>query len=329
MLANSTSPSQTKHSCRSTRSELTRGSLDGRVAGALAVRPFLPPRARREVGWREWGTGRWWPSGALARRCFGSPRLRIQSRRGIWWGHAEHCLCANSGAVVAVFGALLGTQESPMAPRQTLTAALFLSVAAVASGTAQRPRSATRTPEALQRACDGGDMRACVDLGVRYDDGRGVAQSDTLAAELWRRACDGGSFLGCEKLGRAYSTGRGVPRSDTLAVELFQRACDGGNMAGCGNLGASYAGGRVVPQSDTRAVELFRRACDGGDMLGCSSLGHMYQDGRGVAQSDTRAAELYRRACDRGEVMGCFFLDVRGWPRRATRRRSVSPGVRP
>lgn len=93
-----------------------------------------------------------------------------------------------------------------------------------------------------------------------------------LPGPRYRRACDGGNMLACSNLGLMYANGRGVSPSDTRAVELYERACDGGEMGGCARLGAMYASGRGVPQSETRAAELYRRACDGGHSVSCDWL---------------------------------------------------------
>jgi TPR repeat protein len=169
-------------------------------------------------------------------------------------------------------------------------------------------QNAARAVELLRRACDGGDMFGCTNLGVIYSDGRGVAQDAARAVELYRQACDGGDMNGCANLGVACESGRGVTQDAPHAVELYRRACDGGHMRGCVNLGVMYLNGRGVTHDPARAVELSRRACDGGHMRGCVNLGVMYSNGRGVTHDPARAVELYRRACDGGHMPGCVNL---------------------
>ena len=57
------------------------------------------------------------------------------------------------------------------------------------------------------------------------------------------KACDGGNMLGCHNLGIMYTNGNGVKKDFSKAVELFKKVCDGGEVRGCGNLGAMYANG--------------------------------------------------------------------------------------
>jgi hypothetical protein len=87
-----------------------------------------------------------------------------------------------------------------------------------------------------RRACDGGDMRACSNLGVMYADGAGVREDDARAVELYRQACHGGSMEGCYFLGAMYANGEGVRKDKAYAVEFYRQACDGGYQYACGRL---------------------------------------------------------------------------------------------
>jgi hypothetical protein len=52
-----------------------------------------------------------------------------------------------------------------------------------------------------------------------------------------QRACDGGDMKGCTNLGLFYETGRGgLPKSAVRAMTLQQRACDAGNTRGCASV---------------------------------------------------------------------------------------------
>ena len=58
--------------------------------------------------------------------------------------------------------------------------------------------------ELFKKACDGGEMRGCVTLGVMYADGDGVEKDLGKAAQLYKKACDGGEMLGCRNLDIIY-----------------------------------------------------------------------------------------------------------------------------
>src|SRR4051812_12546213 len=59
----------------------------------------------------------------------------------------------------------------------------------------------------------------------------------TQTAALYQKACDGGQMLGCNNLGVFYEHGTGVGQDAAKAAALYQKACDGGEMRGCNNLG--------------------------------------------------------------------------------------------
>jgi TPR repeat protein len=104
-----------------------------------------------------------------------------------------------------------------------------------------------RSFELYTRACDGGDMGACLDPGNQYADGRGTARDDQKAAALYQKACDGGQPVGCRNLGRWYARGRAVPRDQVRARELYERGCDGGDAGSCNNLGNIFSDGAAWP----------------------------------------------------------------------------------
>ena len=67
--------------------------------------------------------------------------------------------------------------------------------------------------ESFKKACDGGNMRACFNLGAMYEYGNGVEKNEQKAAELYKKACDGGEMFGCGTLGAMYANGDGVEKN--------------------------------------------------------------------------------------------------------------------
>ena len=64
-----------------------------------------------------------------------------------------------------------------------------------------------------------GDASAQTNLGVMYDNGRGVGQSDAKAFEWFSKAAAQGDASGQTNLGVMYAKGRGVGQSDAKAFE--------------------------------------------------------------------------------------------------------------
>ena len=64
--------------------------------------------------------------------------------------------------------------------------------------------------ESFKKACDGGEVRGCFNLGFMYTNGNGAEEDFSKAAELFKKACNGGEMLGCRNLGIMYDNGNGV-----------------------------------------------------------------------------------------------------------------------
>jgi hypothetical protein len=156
-----------------------------------------------------------------------------------------------------------------------------------------------------KKACEGGDVATCSELGRRCARGEGVPVDTDLAAYAWRRGCDGGDMDSCAGLGVIHMRGTGAAQDLPEAVRLLLKACDGGSMNGCANLGYLYARGDGVIKDATKAAKLCKKACDADEPAGCKNLGVMYEEGNGLKKDPAQALELYKRACKRGSTEAC------------------------
>jgi hypothetical protein len=66
-----------------------------------------------------------------------------------------------------------------------------------------------------------------------YLNGQGIPKDAGLAAGLFQRACEGGEVAACANLGLMYQSGRGVPRDEARAAALLRAACDRGFGEAC------------------------------------------------------------------------------------------------
>jgi len=128
--------------------------------------------------------------------------------------------------------------------------------------------------------------------------------------QAFRKACEGGNMRGCLELGRLYDYGAGVPKDNHKASDLYKAACDGGNMRGCASLGTSYRDGEGVAEDlgiqdrSQKGFQLHKKACDGGDVYGCDKLAYYHY------REYTKSTALYHKTCMAGSVVGCANL---GW----------------
>ena len=168
-----------------------------------------------------------------------------------------------------------------------------------------------RAATLYEKACDMGESRGCVMLGMLYFQGAGVEKAETRTFSLMKKACDMGGGYGCFNLGLMYKDGTGRPaalvayggveKDIAQAATLYEKACDLGDGSGCIELGVLYLNGipfsSVIQKDEARAVTLFEKACDRGYSVGCNKLGILYRDGDGVQQDVARSQELFQKAC--------------------------------
>jgi TPR repeat protein len=143
-----------------------------------------------------------------------------------------------------------------------------------------------------QPLAEQGNARAQFNLGVIYDEGRGVERSRAKAIEWWSKAADQNLAVAQHNLAMMQiDTPDGQPDIEG-AVKWLERSLY--------TLGRIYADGVGVPEDDDKAFALLLAAGQGGLDRAQYDLAEMYRDGRGVAADQSRAAEWFRRAAMQG-----------------------------
>jgi Sel1 repeat len=87
---------------------------------------------------------------------------------------------------------------------------------------------AVRFNQALAKA-ESGDAQAQAAVAAMFDQGKGVAQSDSEAARWWGKAAHQGIRSAQHNLGVAYASGSGVPRNITNAIFWLRKAAEQGD----------------------------------------------------------------------------------------------------
>lgn len=158
--------------------------------------------------------------------------------------------------------------------------------------------------------CTVGSAGACNVLARNHDEGDGTDVRDDLAVSFYRQACDGGNVTACENLGIMYENAEGVAPDPAAAALHFERACPT-KVSACRRLAALYVAGQIT--TDSSVASTLERACDGHDddaMRSCNALARMFDVGRGVPRDDRHAVRLYRRACDGHLDVACYNLSL-------------------
>jgi TPR repeat protein len=162
----------------------------------------------------------------------------------------------------------------------------------------------------LQQVCNAGDPRGCMNLGLAYSNGAGVARDRNRSAELFRQACAAKNPVGCNALGYSYANGMGVEKDLVRAAQLYRESCDGGVAIGCYHLALSYENGLGLEKDPVRAAEFYRQACDGKKANACANVGRLYSTGTGVAKNLAESAKFYGFGCNLDDSRSCHELSI-------------------
>ena len=157
------------------------------------------------------------------------------------------------------------------------------------------------------KAADKGDAWAQVDLGQIYLDGEcGVKKDYVQAVSLFRKAVRKKDELAFFNLGLCYDFGKGVRQSDTLACRYYAESVRLGNVKAMCNLGAilvDYEG------SQKAGVMWTRRAAMRGDDKAQHNLGEWYANGEcGLKKSGRLAMKWLGKAAEQGNKAASRML---------------------
>jgi uncharacterized protein len=90
--------------------------------------------------------------------------------------------------------------------------------------------------------------------------GEGVTKDKAIATPLFKKACDGGNMRGCINLGNLYSHGKVSAQDLKTAARLYTKACNCGDAIGCCNLGSMYGDGMSVAEKHEDSNPLLQKS---------------------------------------------------------------------
>jgi uncharacterized protein len=137
----------------------------------------------------------------------------------------------------------------------------------------------------LREGAEAGNADAQLQLGLAYQEGKGVTQSYAEAARWFRKAAAAGYDPAQCVLGVAYQAGKGVAQDYAEAARWFRKAAQSGNADGGLLLGLAYKDGKGATQDYAEAARWFRKAAETGYAPAQCALGLAYQEGEGVPQN--------------------------------------------
>ena len=158
----------------------------------------------------------------------------------------------------------------------------------------------------FQPLAEQGDASAQSNLGVMYEQGRGVAQNYREAMRWFRLAAMQGDASAQSNLGVMYFKGQGIAQDFREAMRWYWLGAGQGNAEAQFNLGVMYEQGRGVPQDLLRAHMWFNLAASqSSDENGKLAI----KNREGVTRRLTRAqvfeAQEMARHCEANGFKNC------------------------
>jgi TPR repeat protein len=160
-----------------------------------------------------------------------------------------------------------------------------------------------------QKLAEAGDRQAMNNLGVLYDQGKGLEADAGRAVYWFEKAARAGHLAGMSNYGRMLESGRGIAENPREAALWFDRAAREGQPEAQYNLGLLYERGRGVKQDDRTAAAWFGRAAAQQQVEALARLGHCYRLGKGVPQNAARATLLFYAAAMSGQAQAIKALE--------------------
>ena len=144
-----------------------------------------------------------------------------------------------------------------------------------------------------RKAAEQGDAVAQFNLGLKYDNGQGVAQDYTKAVYWYTKSAEQGIAQAQFNLGLMYYNGQGVSQDYAKAVELFTKSAEQGDATAQCNLGNIYENGTPIY---SKTVVL-------------NADGSMTKNVIGIAKDHKKAIYWYTKAAEQGNADAQKALD--------------------
>lgn len=178
----------------------------------------------------------------------------------------------------------------------------------VITDSASVKQSSREYPGNVREAAVQGDAEAQFNLGVSYDNGKGVPKDYQQAVSWYRKAAEQGHAKAQFNLGMSYANGQGVPKDDQQAIAWLRKSAEQGDVNAQFNLGVIYGNGLGVPKDDQQAIAWYRKAAEQGNAEAQFYLGVSYVSGQGKAQDYQRAATWFRKSAEQGDAKAQYML---------------------
>lgn len=158
-----------------------------------------------------------------------------------------------------------------------------------------------RAREIWEKLAADGDAQSMNNLGVLFDQGKGVEPDKGRALHWYAEAAKAGNPSGMTNYGRMLEQGIGIQANPPEAARWFDLAARKGLAEAQFNLGLMYERGVGVPKDLKAAAAWYTRAAAQHQADALSRLGMFYKNGSGVEKNEARAVLMLYAAAMNGD----------------------------
>ncbi|WP_133140780.1 tetratricopeptide repeat protein [Legionella genomosp. 1] len=144
------------------------------------------------------------------------------------------------------------------------------------------------------RAAATGDAIAQYDLGLLYENGKGMPVNPEKAREYFQQAAEQGYGKAMTQLAGLYFNGINGIRDEQQALHWYKKAVAAGDSGAMYQLGLLSETGVATKLDFPNAVSYYQQASDLGNEKAQMALARMYQYGIGVQKDIQHAADIYK-----------------------------------
>jgi enhanced entry protein EnhC len=159
-------------------------------------------------------------------------------------------------------------------------------------------------------AANKGDAVAQYNLGLIFEQGKGVPVQMQKAASLYQKAADAYFVPAMVQLAGLYLNGSLGERDEKQAINWYQKAADKKNQDALYQLGLLSETGIGMARDDAKAVSFYQASANQGNAKAMLALARLYQYGLGVAQNNDEAVKLYKELAMSGNAYAAYQLAV-------------------
>ncbi|MDP1602349.1 MAG: endopeptidase IV [Legionella sp.] len=159
-------------------------------------------------------------------------------------------------------------------------------------------------------AANAGDAIGRYNLGLLYENGKGIPVDNQKAQALYLEAANQGYPNAMTQLAELYFKGVKGERNEEEALNWYKKAASLGESGAMYQLGLLSETGVATPLDLAAALKYYQQAADLGNEKAKMALARMYQYGLGVEKDPQHAADIYKELSATSNAYAQFQLAV-------------------